>query len=423
MPNSSSSSFTIENIPFGVISTADHPTPRCATALDHDAIDLSALESDGFFKDPYLNDFASLPIESRRQTRQLLCANLLQLQEDRTKADRYFIPLNRVKNHYPMQTANFSDFYCSLEHAQNCCAILGLPASPNWRIIPSVYNGRTSSLNVETTLTRPHGVIQNEFGHYAFTPTKKLDMELELGVFISKPLEAGQILDIKNVADHIFGFVILNDWSARDIQSFEMAPLGPFHSKGFGTSISPWIVTTDALDAVTSAVMVPQDPAPLPHLLWKGDGGAATFDINLSACLISELHSFKAADPWLINKGNGKSYNLTETNLNELYWTPFQQLTHLASAGEGLTTGDIFGTGTISSARIDEHGEKIGLACLVERSLPHTSLSALKKDGIVWFEDGDEVIMEGVCINKTTGSKFGFGQCRTTITPAVKLAL
>ena len=128
--------------------------------------------------------------------------------------------------------------------------------SPNWRVIPSVYNGRTSSLNVASALTRPHGVFKDETGEYAFTPTKKLDMELEMGVFISKPLDSGQILNIKDVKDHIFGFVILNDWSARDIQAFEMAPLGPFHSKGFGTFISPWIVTMDALDLVQSAVMV-----------------------------------------------------------------------------------------------------------------------------------------------------------------------
>lgn len=122
-------------------------------------------------------------------------------------------------------------------------------------------------------------------------------MELEMGVFISKPLSAGQILDINNAPDHIFGFVILNDWSARDIQGFEMAPLGPFHSKGFGTSISPWVVTMDALHAVESAVKVQQDPAPLPHLAWKGDGGSATFDINLSARLISESLSFEDMDP------------------------------------------------------------------------------------------------------------------------------
>ncbi|KAJ5281519.1 hypothetical protein N7478_006891 [Penicillium angulare] len=419
MSGSNSSPFSLDNIPFGVISTADNPAPRCATALDHEAIDLCALESDGFFDSiqgfgkasifskPYLNDFASLHIEIRREARQHLRDGLLQLREDKSKANRYFIPLDLIRNHYPMQTANFSDFYCSLEHAQNCSAIFSLSESPNWRVIPSVYNGRTSSLTVESTLTRPHGVFKAETGEYSFMPTKKLDMELEMGVFISKSLKPGKILNIKDAKEHIFGFVILNDWSARDIQGFEMAPLGPFHSKGFGTSISPWIVTMDALDSVKSSVMVQQDHAPLPHLTWKGDVQDATFDINLSAGVIR----------------NGKSYELTDTNLNELYWTPYQQLTHLASAGEGLTTGDIFGTGTISSARTNQKGEKTGLACLVERSLPHTGLSALNNDGFVWFEDGDEIIMEGWCINKATGAKFGFGQCRSTITPAVRLDL
>ncbi|KAJ5668504.1 uncharacterized protein N7477_007074 [Penicillium maclennaniae] len=419
MSDSISTPFPIDNIPFGVISTADNPAPRCATALDHDVIDLSALECDGLFgsiqgfgeksifSKPYLNDFASLPIESRRQARQILRDSLPRLREDKARANQYFIPLGLVQNHYPMQTSNFSDFYCSLEHAQNCSAIFGLSESPNWRVIPTVYNGRTSSLNVGPALTRPHGVFKDEAGKYAFMPTRKLDMELEMGVFISKPLNTGQILNIKDVKDHIFGFVILNDWSARDIQAFEMAPLGPFHSKGFGTSISPWIVTMDALDSVRSAVKVQQEPAPMPHLTWQGDSGGATFNVSLSARVIR----------------NGKSYDLTDTNLNELYWTPYQQLTHLASAGEGLKTGDIFGTGTISSARTDENGEKRGLACLLERSLPHTTISTLKQDGIEWFEDGDEVIMEGWCVSGPTGSKFGFGQCRATIAPAVNLGI
>ncbi|KAJ5786287.1 uncharacterized protein N7503_011499 [Penicillium pulvis] len=346
---SRSTPFPIENIPFGVISTRENPTPRCATALHNDAVDLSALEKDGFFDS--ISGFDEGAIFSK------------------------------------------------------CSEIFGLPGSPNWHVIPSVYNGRTSSLNVSTTLTRPHGVIKDEAGGLSFTPTKKLDFELEMGVFISHPLKPGQILDIQAVKDHIFGFVILNDWSARDIQGFEMAPLGPFHSKGFSTTISPWIITMDALESVQSPVMVHQDPAPLPHLAWKGNENEATFDIDLSARIIR----------------GGNTYNVTSTNLNELYWTPYQQATHLTSAGEGLSTGDIFGTGTISSARTDSNGEKTGLACLVERSLPRTSLSALKENGIVFFEDGDELIMEGWCVNKTNGVRFGFGQCRGTVAPAVKL--
>ncbi|KAL4735873.1 hypothetical protein BDV11DRAFT_208102 [Aspergillus similis] len=405
MADSDHTPFPIHNIPFGVISTADNPSPRCATALHQNAVDLGALENDGFFSSvpgfgqdpiftkPYLNDFASLPIESRRQARQLLRDHLLHNQgDDVVKARRYFIPLDSVQNHYPMRTSNFSDFYCSLEHAQNCSEILNLSVLPNWYSIPSVYNGRTSSLTISPTVTRPHGVIKDETGSVAFMPSKKLDFELEMGVFVSQPLEPGQILNIQDARDHIFGFVILNDWSARDIQAFEMAPLGPFHSKGFATSISPWIVTMDTLESAQSAVM-------------KGDIEEATFDISLSARLMR----------------NGKSYHVTDTNLNELYWTPYQQLTHLASAGEGLSTGDIFGTGTISSARTDDDGQKTGLGCLLERSLPSATLLALQSDGILWLEDGDELIIEGWCVSKANGIKFGFGQCRGLITSAVQL--
>lgn len=188
-----------------------------------------------------------------------------------------------------------------------CSEIFGLSASPNWHVIPSVYNGRTSSLNVSSTLIRPHGVIKDEASGLSFTPTKKLDFELEMGVFISHPLESGQILDIQAVRDHIFGFVILNDWSARDIQGFEMAPLGPFHSKGFSTTISPWIITMDALESVQSPVMVHQDPAPLPHLAWKGNENEATFDIDLSARIISE-YQWHMVGITCINTNRGWEY-------------------------------------------------------------------------------------------------------------------
>ncbi|KAL4804545.1 2-hydroxyhepta-2,4-diene-1,7-dioate isomerase [Aspergillus unguis] len=428
--------FPIDNIPFGVISTPDNPIPRCATAFQHNAVDLGALEVDGFFNSvpgfakgpvfakPHLNDFASLPVESRRQVRHLLREILLQIQEDAVKARRYLVPLRSVQNHYPMLTGNFSDFYCSLEHAQNCSAIMNLSVLPNWYAIPSVYNGRTSSLTVSPTVTRPHGVIKDEAGGVAFRPSKQLDFELEMGVFVSQPLERGRVLNIQDAKDHIFGFVLLNDWSARDIQAFEMAPLGPFHSKGFATSISPWIVTMDALESAQSAVVVQQNPPPLPHLTWSGGSEKATFDIKLSARIISKTvpDSFLARDvSRLTEVGNGRSYHVTDTNLNELYWTPYQQLTHLASAGEGLSTGDILGTGTISSARTNHEGHKTGLACLLERSLPSAALPALQSDGPLWLEDSDELIIEGWCVSRANGAKFGFGQCRGRITPAVQL--
>lgn len=168
------------------------------------------------------------------------------------------------------------------------------PIPANFFYIPPVYNGRTSSLKVSNTpIRRPRGVIQTSpNAPPTYAPCQAFDFELEMGVFVSKPLPAGEVLDIRKARDHIFGFVILNDWSARDIQGFEMAPLGPFHSKGSGTSISPWIITLEALDAVACGMEMRQDPGPLPHLEWKGAKGKATFDIKLQARIIRMHLSF-----------------------------------------------------------------------------------------------------------------------------------
>ncbi|PTU24166.1 hypothetical protein P175DRAFT_0513199 [Aspergillus ochraceoroseus IBT 24754] len=407
----STTPFPIDNLPYGVISTVSDPTPRCATALENDAIDLSALERDGFFcsvpgfedavfSQPTLNAFAALPKSTRAQVRDLLTKHLADL--DTRK--KYAVPLSTVENHFPMETKNFSDFYCSLEHTQNCTEISNRAIPENWFYVPSVYNGRTSSLRVSgTPVRRPWGVFrESPSSQPIFSPTRRFDFELEMGVFLSKPLPPGEILDIQNASEYIFGLVILNDWSARDIQMFEMPPLGPFHGKGSGTTISPWIVTLEALSGSLCASTKVQDPAPLHHLTWKGAIDEATFDIELEAKLLR----------------NGKAYVITETNLNELYWTPYQQLAHLTSAGEGLSVGDIFGTGTITSARTNSDGENTGIACLFERTMPRNALASTKADGIVYLDDGDEVIMEGWCMNRHTGRRFGFGQCSGVVVPA-----
>lgn len=165
---------------------------------------------------------------------------------------------------------------------------MNAPITPSFFSIPPVYNGRTSSLKITNTpIHRPRGVIQPSPNNPpTYAPTQALDFELEMGVFVSKPLPSGEILDIRNAREHIFGFVVLNDWSARDIQGFEMAPLGPFHSKGSGTSISPWVVTCEALDKVACPVQVRQESEVLPHLRWKGGVAEATFDIQLQARIL-----------------------------------------------------------------------------------------------------------------------------------------
>jgi fumarylacetoacetase len=167
--------------------------------------------------------------------------------------------------------------------------IMNAPISPNWYVIPSVYNGRTSSLRVSgTPVVRPNGVFaSNPSSEPKFQPTRLFDFELEVGVFLSRPFPPGEILDISNTPDYIFGLVILNDWSARDIQGYEMPPLGPFHGKGTATTISPWIVTTEALEGCLAGSAKVQSPAPLTHLAWKGKKEEETWDVELEARVVS----------------------------------------------------------------------------------------------------------------------------------------
>ncbi|OJJ50351.1 hypothetical protein ASPZODRAFT_59507 [Penicilliopsis zonata CBS 506.65] len=414
------SPFTIHNLPYGVITTADNPERRCATAFRDDAIDLAIVHGDGLFQDipgleanvfasDTLNIFAALPHETRQKVR----GRLIEAVETKSISAAAVFPLSDVQNHFPMATGNFSDFFCSWEHTVNSTEVmLGKPTfMPNWSVIPTVYNGRTSSLAISgTPITRPCGVFpqvsgEAQKGEVQFQPEGEFDFELEMGVFLSKPVPRGRRPDMASIKEHIFGFVLLNDWSARNIQQFESPFLGPFHAKGSGTSISPWIVALEALDRVVCPRASVQSPAPLRHLQCPEET-EATFDIHVFAKVLR----------------NGTQYLFTEANLNELHWTPFQQLVHLGSAGEGLSTGDIFGTGTISSSRTNSSGEKTGLGCILERKLRRNKLSSLPDDiAETFLLDGDEVVLEGWCIDRETSEVIlGFGQCRGKVMPAYR---
>lgn len=311
-----------------------------------------------------------------------------------------------------MQTSNYSDFYCSLEHAQNCSKVFNLTLGGTWYTLPQVYNGRTSSLAVtDTPITRPCGIFplpseSTSAPKATFQAESKLDFELEMGVFISQPLPRGHRLPITNAKDHIFGIALLNDWSARSIQFYEIQPLGPFHSKGSLTSVSGWITPIEALEEVaTCPRATPQSPGPLPHLSVP-DPQTEVWNVEVTASVIR----------------GGQEYTFTRSNLNELYWTPIQQITHLASAGEGLSTGDIFGTGTMSSSRVNADGEKIGLGCIWERQLEDARLKSLPK-GVEQrlLEDGDEVVLRGWVKGSDGEALFRLGECRGVVLPAVEL--
>ncbi|KAI7352146.1 hypothetical protein KC354_g12131 [Hortaea werneckii] len=356
--------YTLANLPYGVISTPSNPKPRCAVAIGSHAIDLAAYAKPGrffdlesghnfmlaqIFSEPALNSFAALPWPTRRAVRQQL--------QDELKAGKVpaecLVNLSEVKNHVPMKMGGFSDFYTSLEHCQNCSGEMTSAAiAKNWWYAPSVYNSRVSSV-----LPTPHDIPRPKNVYFSngvdseptYGPTQKMDFELEMGYFVSKPVPFGESMPIADAKEHVFGFVMLNDWSARDHQLFEMRPLGPFHSKGFGTSISNWVVPMEALEEFSCPPNTKQDPAPFPHLTWPGQGDGA-LDIKLRIRL----------------NRNGQEKELGTSNLKYLYWTPYQQLTHHAASGCGMETGDLIGTGTISGSGRNEKGEKCELGCLYE---------------------------------------------------------
>ncbi|KAI7084937.1 hypothetical protein KC357_g6083 [Hortaea werneckii] len=388
--------YTLANLPYGVISTPSSPKPRCAVAIGNHAIDLAAYAKPGrffdlesghnfmlaqIFSEPALNSFAALPWPTRRAVRQ-------QLQEE-LKAGKVpaecLVDLSEVKNHVPMKMGGFSDFYTSLEHCQNCSGEMTSAAiAKNWWP-KNVYF--SNGVDSEPT----------------YGPTQKMDFELEMGYFVSKPVPFGEPMPIADAKEHIFGFVMLNDWSARDHQLFEMRPLGPFHSKGFGTSISNWVVPMEALEEFSCPPNTKQDPAPFPHLTWPGQGDGA-LDIKLRIRL----------------NRNGQEKELGTSNLKYLYWTPYQQLTHHAASGCGMETGDLIGTGTISGSGRNEKGEKCELGCLYEGERTKTQVmpqSTGSKYQEGYIEDGDEIILEGWCENKQGEVVLGFDMERSDPVP------
>ncbi|KAF4305907.1 Fumarylacetoacetase [Botryosphaeria dothidea] len=350
------SPFTLENIPFGVVSTSGSPETHCATAIGDFALDLRALSKQGAFK-------------------------------DKTVADTFTQP----------DLGSFA--------ALQVCAPMSAGKIPdNFFNAPSAYNGRASSVRPSPHgVHRPKGVYWDPFGSKSATyaASKALDYELEMGFIVSKPLPYGKALDINSAAEHIFGFVLLNDWSARDIQVFEMPPLGPFNSKAFGTTISPWVITLDALKPFSCPPKHPQTLSPLEHLRY-GEGQRGTFDIKLEAHLVR----------------NGTKYKLCSSNLSYLLWTPYQQLTQQASSMCGLRTGDLIGTGTVSGDAV-ENGKKVELACLFEATLNGT-VPYKFEDGqeLTYLQDEDGIVLSARCVDSNGKTVLGFGDCAGQIVRA-----
>ncbi|WP_375412084.1 fumarylacetoacetase [uncultured Bradyrhizobium sp.] len=405
------SNFPIQNLPYGVFSAKDGLVPRVGVAIGDYVLDLCELDQDGrldvgelgVFAAPSLNRFMALgpKVWSRTRARisKLLRHDNPDLRDNDELRRRALVPIKDAKLYLPIAVAGYTDFYSSKEHATNVGAMFRdrtNPLLPNWLHIPIGYNGRASTVVVSgTTVRRPRGQLKPPREELpSFGPCKRLDFELEMGVVVGQPSPMGEMLTEQQAEEMIFGFVLLNDWSARDIQQWEYVPLGPFQAKAFATSISPWIVTREALEPFR--VHGPaQEPTPLSYLR---QAGANNYDIVL--------------DVGLRTPRMNEPQNICRTNFKYMYWSSVQQLVHHASSGCAMNVGDLLGSGTISGPEESERGS------LLEISWNGTAAIELPGgEKRTFLEDGDSLTMRGWC--QGNGFRVGFGEVEGTIVPAL----
>lgn len=404
------SHFPLENLPYGVFKPRDGKA-RIGVALGDHVVDLSVLEEKGhfdfspgrqLFSSDSLNAFLALGRPAWQKTRRilqhLLDANTSTLRDDADLRGRVFLRQNDVTMQLPARIGDYTDFYSSYHHAHNVGTMLRGPENalmPNWKWLPVAYHGRASSIVISgAEVRRPSGQTKPpDATAPTFGLTKSFDYELEMAFLIGPGNEMGAPVPIDQASDHIFGFVLMNDWSARDIQAWEYQPLGPFLAKNFATSISPWVVTLDALEPFRKP-LPKQDPDPLPYLRAKSD---FTFDINLEARL--RTAKMKEAHP------------ITRTNFQNLYWSISQQLAHHTVNGCNLQPGDLLASGTISGASEESRG------CMLELTWRGANPIKLPNgEERRWLEDGDTLSITGWC--QGDGYRVGFGEVSGRVAPS-----
>ncbi|KAJ5851430.1 uncharacterized protein N7529_010815 [Penicillium soppii] len=403
-----SSHFSLANIPFGVASSQEHPSPRCVTRLENTVIFLDVLQQTGafakvaglpndVFDQSTLNEFATLPKSIQREVRTTLQVALTKKLPPNSTED-----VSAVTLHMPVSVGGFTDFSCSLHHVRNAGrAILNDETPPpGFFNFPIGYNGRASTLVVSgTPIVRPKGhtidrAAATEKKPISFGPSKAMDYELEVGVIVGKPVPRVQGVNARDADEHIFGMVILNDWSARDIQGCEMVPLGPMNSKAFGTTISPWVVTLDALESFKA-------PGPTRDVIL------ATHLEDIPVAASSYNIGFKVE--LLVD---GQPTTLSRSNFKDLHWSGRQMVAHIASSGADLQTGDILGTGTVSGPEQGSYG------CLLEMTNGGKEpMSVADGPTRVFLEDGDVIRMTALAGEEDSG--VGFGECVGELQPAL----
>ncbi|RMA41161.1 fumarylacetoacetase [Rhodophyticola porphyridii] len=402
--NDADTPFPLNNLPYGVFSTGDEP-PRCGVAIGDMILDMAAAEEAGLidleepdlFSMPFWNDVMELGPEAWEALRARLIQMLAEGSADQGTVEPMLIPMDQATLHMPFAVSEFTDFYAGRQHAQNMGAILrGSPDLPgNWLHIPIGYNGRASSVVVSgTQIHRPNGQTKAPDAEMpSFGPSKRLDIELEMGAIVGTGSEFGQPITVDEADAMIFGYVLLNDWSARDIQGWEYQPLGPFQGKAFGTSISPWIVTAAALEPFR-APTPPREKELLPYLKGSRDG---LYNIELEVLMQPE--------------GADRASVIARTNYSRMYYSAAEQLCHHAIGGCAMNAGDLLGSGTISGPERGEFGSLMELSWAGREPF---MLETGETRGFI--EDGDTLTLRGNA--RGDGYTIGFGDCVGQILPA-----
>ncbi|RAU82432.1 fumarylacetoacetase [Pontibacter arcticus] len=405
------SDFPIQNLPFGIFQT-ENKDPRVGVAIGDYVLDMCELGRRNFFElidldpnifhRPYLNDFIALgkPIwrAVRNRVSELLRNDNTEISGNSELIDVCLVKMSEAQMLMPVKVQNYTDFYSSLDHAVNIGTMIRDPKnalSPNWKHIPIGYHGRASSIVISgTDIRRPNGQSKAaDADAPVFGPCRLLDFELEVAFITGKETRLGESITTDEAEDYIFGLVLFNDWSARDLQTWEYVPLGPFLAKSFASSVSPWVVTLDALEPFKVKGQV-QDPKPLPYLEYTG---SHNYDINLEVLLKPE---------------QGEPQTICNSNYKYMYWNMVQQLTHQSSNGCNIQVGDMYASGTISGPEKGSFGSMMELTWRGTEPITLADGSERK-----FINDDDTVIMRGH--GERNGIRIGFGEVKGKVLPAL----
>jgi fumarylacetoacetase len=423
--NDPETDFPIQNLPLGVFRRrGSGETPRAGVAIGDQLLDVDAAARAGAFADDAeaaraaehcaattLNALMAHGRTAARALRRKVSA-LLRVDARLAPRERATLLVAQAEAELlvPVAIGDYTDFYASVFHATNVGSMFrpDNPLLPNYKFVPIGYHGRSSSIVVSgTPVRRPRGQTRDESSRDApsFGPTRRLDYELEVGLLVGPGNPLGEPIPIDRAEEHLFGLCLLNDWSARDIQAWEYQPLGPFLAKNFATSVSPWVVTVDALAPFRTHAFErpPGDPAPLPYLDSSADRSHGAFDVTLQVLLSSRAMRDRGVPP----------LRLSRSRFADMYWTPAQLVAHHSSNGCNLRPGDLLGSGTVSGEAKESRG------CLLELTWRGTEPVRLPTGETRRFlEDGDEVVFRGHC-EREGWRRIGFGECRGVVAPSV----